>query len=81
MASSVQDVWAFRGPDVGSDHYMVMATLKVKLKAAGNKKIQKILDTANLRSEAIQYQFRLELSNRFSALEQLNDNKKGIEET
>jgi len=81
-ASSVQDVRAYRGPDVGSDHYMVMATLKVKLKAAGNKKVQKILDTTNLHSEATQYQFRLELSNRFSVLEQLNDNKEqDIEET
>ena len=81
-ASSVQDVRAYRGADVGSDHYLVMATLKVKLKVKGNKKMHKILDIDNLRSEITQCQFRLELNNRFSALEQSNDNsEQGIEET
>ena len=78
----MQDVRAYRGADVGSDHFLVMATLKVKLKVKGNKKMHKILDIDNLRSEITQCQFRLELNNRFSALEQSNDNsEQGIEET
>jgi len=70
FSSSVQDVRAFRGADVGSDHYLVVATLKIKLKSMASKTIHKILNIDKLRKQPIQEQFRLQLSNRFSALEQ-----------
>ena len=79
-ASSVQDVRAHRGADVGSDHYLVVATLKVKLKSMANKKTYKILDIDKLRKEPIQKQFRIQLNNRFSALEQQENTEIDVEE-
>ncbi len=79
-ASSVQDVRAYRGADVGSDHYLVVATLKIKLKSMASKTMHKILDIGKLRKEPIQKQFQLQLSNRFSALEHQENTEKDVEE-
>ena len=65
-------VW---GADVGSDHYLVVTTLRVKLKSSVRKKTHKILDIEKLRKETMQEQFRLELHNRFSALAELENTK------
>ena len=79
-ASSVQDVRAFRGADLGSDHYLVVATFKIKLKSSVNKKKHKILDIEKLSKETTQERFRLELQNRFSALEQQETAEQSVEE-
>jgi hypothetical protein len=80
-ATSLQDVRVHRGADVATDHYLVVAVVKVKLKNQTRKKIQKVLDVQRLKTAEIQQQFQLELSNRFSTLEvQESDNEHGVEE-
>ena len=68
--SSLQDSRVHRGADVGSDHYLFITTMKVRLKSLAKKQGKKILDTRQLRRIDMQQQFSLELSNRFSLLEQ-----------
>ena len=68
-ASSVQDSRVHRGGDVGSDHYLVITVMKVKLKSLAKKQGNKVLDTGQLRKTDKQQQFSLELNNRFSLLE------------
>ena len=79
-ASSVKDVRTYRGADVGSDHYLVVATLKIKLKSSVNKKKHKILDIEKLKKETIQERFCLELRNRFSVLEHQETTEQNVEE-
>src|SRR5258706_200987 len=70
-ASAMQDVRVYRGADVGSDHYLVVAEMKVKLKSLANKEVHKILDVEKFKIPEIQQQFNLELQNRFRSLEEL----------
>jgi hypothetical protein len=54
---------------VGSDHYLVITVMKVKLKSLAKKQGNKVLDTGQLRRTDKQQQFSLELNNCFSLLE------------
>jgi len=68
-ASSVQDVRVQRGADVSSDHYLVVAKLKIKLKRQGLVTKQEILDIGKLKTPEVQREYQLQLSNRFAALD------------
>ncbi|XP_005091913.1 craniofacial development protein 2-like [Aplysia californica] len=71
---SLQDVKVKRGADVGSDHHLVTARIKLKLKKTFTKEATRTrfnvhkLSDGNVRSA-----FRLELKNRFQALQDLEE--------
>jgi len=70
--SSVQDVRSYRGADVASDHYLVMARIKVKLKARSvtkNATKQPGFNVIQLKDEEVHTRYNVELQNRFEALE------------
>ena len=66
---SLRDVRVYRGADGGSDHFLLTATIKLKLKKVlpqGQRRKQ--LDITKLRCPDTNTAFVLELRNRFSAL-------------
>lgn len=66
---SLTDVKVRRGADVGSDHHLVTASIKLKLRSVGppNKEHRRY-DVDKLKSPEIQKAFFLQLKNRFQAL-------------
>ena len=67
---SLIDVRVCRGADVNSDHYLIKAKIKLKLRATTTKKQQrKVFDTYRLRTPETRQEFTIELKNRFKALE------------
>ena len=66
---SLQDVRVRRGADVGSDHHLVTATLKLKLRRNGpGRSRQQRFDTEKLRDNKARSTFVLHLKNKFQAL-------------
>ncbi|KAL9953192.1 hypothetical protein ACROYT_G040569 [Oculina patagonica] len=66
---SLHDVRVCRGADVNSDHYLVTATIKLKLrKAAKSNQHRKHFDVAILKSPPTSKEFALRLQDRFAAL-------------
>ena len=66
---SVQDVRAYRGADVASDHNLVIAKTLLKLNRTGKKiHVVKRYDTSKLNMPETRKKFKLELRNRFSCL-------------
>lgn len=66
---ALQDVKVRRGADVGSDHHLVTATLKVKLSKSRPKKLkQQQFDMERLRDPKAKSAFILQLKNKFQAL-------------
>ncbi|XP_078682384.1 uncharacterized protein LOC144916861 [Branchiostoma floridae x Branchiostoma belcheri] len=63
------DVRSFRGADVGSDHYLVRAKIKLKLKKIRKQNTTKPFDIDKLSKDEICQEFTLEVNNRFQALE------------
>ena len=62
---SLQDVRVRRGADVGSDHHLVMANLKLKLRRNGpDKARQQQFDVIKIKEPT----FSLQLKNKFQAL-------------
>jgi hypothetical protein len=68
---SLQDVRVYRGADANSDHYLLIAEVKTKLRKALRPLKRKRLDISRLRDPTIKEEFSLELRNRFSALADL----------
>ncbi|VDP37459.1 unnamed protein product [Schistosoma margrebowiei] len=86
----MEDVRTRRGADIASDHHLVVANLKLKLKknwTTGQTAIQRF-NTAFLRDTDRLNEFKIALNNRFQALQDLlkeeettmEDNWKGIKE-
>ena len=66
---SLQDVRVYRGADANSDHFLVAATIKLKLrKVIPQSQQRKRLDIPKLKCPHTKAAFALELKNRFSAL-------------
>ena len=66
---SMQDVRAMRGADVNSDHTLVIAKLKLKLrKAKKGEQRNPRLDVAKLKDPLVKRSFQIELRNRFNLL-------------
>jgi hypothetical protein len=71
---SLLDVRVKRGADVGSDHHLVLAVLKVKLRKAGTRKTgRQQFDVERLQDPKVKSSFVLQLKNRFQALAEVKD--------
>ena len=74
MRRSLLDVKVYWGADVNSDHYMLLAQLKLKLMAVDtNKQHRRVYDINRLKSQEVRRNFSIELKNRFAALAALED--------
>ena len=72
---SLLDVRVRRGADVGSDHHLVTAVLKLKLRRAGKKITgQQHFAVDKLHDPKVKAAFILQLKNRFQALADMSDN-------
>ena len=59
---SLQDVRVYRGADANSDHYLVVATVGLKLRQAPRQKqARQTLDTAKLKTPDVKREFVIEL--------------------
>ncbi|VDP76235.1 unnamed protein product [Schistosoma mattheei] len=84
---AMKDVRTRRGAHIASDHHLVVANLKLKLKRTGQTALQRF-NTAFLRDTDRFNKFKIALNNRFQALQDLlkeeettmEDNWKGIKE-
>ena len=71
---SLQDVRVYRGADVNSDHHLLVANIKLKLrKVTSNEPLRRQLDVSNLKCPEISRQFTIELRNRFAVLADAGD--------
>ena len=69
--SSLQGVRTRSGADVAHDHNIVIGTVTLKLwKTKRGQERAKQLDSKRLKNDEVKTAFRLELRNRFSALEE-----------
>jgi hypothetical protein len=70
---SLQDVRVMRGADVASDHHLVVANIKLKLKKTSTHvNVKRKFDVGKLQDPQIQQEFKLEITNRFQLLENLS---------
>lgn len=71
---SLQDVIVRRGADVGSDHHLVVATIKLKLRKTGMKANHtRRFDVEKLKDPKLKSAFTLALKNRFQTLQEAQD--------
>jgi len=74
---SVLDVGGFRGADCDTDHYLVIAKVGERL-AAGKQATQRFdrqrFNSRKLNEPEVREKYQIEITNRFAALENLNDN-------
>ena len=70
---SLEDVRVLRGADIGSDHHLLLAKIKIRLKYYGAKSSEKRpkYQVNLLGTQGKQDEFKLELKNRFQLLEEL----------
>ncbi|XP_073671663.1 uncharacterized protein [Paramisgurnus dabryanus] len=70
---SLLDVRVKRGADVGSDHQLVTAMVRLKLRKAQNKThVQRKFDTQKLNDPRLKHRFVTQVRNRIQALQDLN---------
>ena len=66
--ASLKDVRTKRGADVNSDHVLLLAKVKLSLRAKKMKVERRKLDVKRLRDEKVRDEFSLEIYNRFEVL-------------
>ncbi|EYC33442.1 hypothetical protein Y032_0002g803 [Ancylostoma ceylanicum] len=67
--SSLKDIRAMKGPDCGSDHYLLRAVIQLRLKRTTSKSHPVLkLDWSSLITPPSQQLFQIALSNRFATL-------------
>jgi len=75
---SVLDVQSFRGADCETDHYLVVAKVRERLavsKQAAQRFDGERFNLGKLSELEVSKQYKLEISNRFTALENLSDSE------
>ena len=70
--TSLHDVKVYRGADIGSDHHLVVAKIRLKFKIHKKAAIKRPVDTNKLKDESIVHDYQVSISNRYEALEELN---------
>ena len=67
--SALMDVRSFRGADCDSDHYLVVAKVKIRL-STPKKKVTKTMkfDIEKLKDENVRREYQIELQNRFEMI-------------
>lgn len=70
---SVIDARTYRGADINSDHILLRAKIQLKLKATRKVQGRRKFAVNKLKQLEVKEAFKLELRNRFSALETMND--------
>ena len=81
--TSITNVRTYRGADVDTDHFLVCAEAKLKLKRANQDTVnqqQKKFDTDKLKDPQCREEFCLEIRNRFSILNTIEDDETDIEQ-
>ena len=70
--NSVNDTRVYRAADIGSDHYLVCTTIKLRLKTQPKEKKNNRVkyDTAKLKEKDILKTFTIQLRNRYQVLEE-----------
>jgi len=72
------DVQRFRGTDCETDHYLVIAMVRERF-AVGKQAAQSFdsqrFNLRNLNEPEVREQYQIEITNRFAALENLNDDE------
>ena len=72
--SSITNCWTYRSAELGNtDHRMVVATLRLRLRAQGQERRPPKLDLSSLATSQMQQKYALDISNRFSCLQVLDD--------
>uniref|UniRef100_A0A7I5E8S3 Reverse transcriptase domain-containing protein n=1 Tax=Haemonchus contortus TaxID=6289 RepID=A0A7I5E8S3_HAECO len=71
--SSLQDFRVLRGADIGSDHYMVRAVVKLKLKKIRSTPFARPFAVEKLKDPNLASRLALEMRNRFDALEEITN--------
>ena len=81
--SSLNDVRTQRGADINSDHFLVTAKIRLKLKKANHTTSEKPrkFDVSKLKRPETKEEFKLELRNRFDLLSNLTEEDDNIVET
>ena len=69
----MHDVRTFRGADVASDHNLVVAKIRLRLKKMSAKKPVRPFAVEKLKDKAISYEFSIDVSNRFAMLQHAAD--------
>ena len=80
---SLQDVRVRRGADVASDHHLLVARVKLRLRRnfAGERNQRNKFNTILLRDPIKLQEFKLALSNRFQALQELTEENEATIDT
>lgn len=74
--SALRDVRVFRGADVGSDHHLLVTSIRLKLKRVAGRNTVRSFASEKLKDRVNAEHFHIELANRFQIL----DNSASIEE-
>ena len=69
----MHDVRVYRGPDTGSDHQLVIATLKLKFKKILKPKVNKPYNIEKFKNQKVRREFQLALQHRFGMLQHCPD--------
>ena len=70
---ALRDTRVYRGADIGSDHRLVIATLKFKFKKILKPKVDKPYNIEKFKNQKVRREFQLALQNRFGILQHCTD--------
>jgi hypothetical protein len=84
--SGIFDVQPFRGDNCDTDHYVVIAKVRKRLSVKKQEALNSNMERFNLKQlneMEVKKEYQIDISNRFVALGNLNDNKnkKGLGKT